>query len=355
MLAALLFVIFSLPSFALALTQAYCSSQNTASGSAVLSTFQSNGLCHDKCQNDGWALAVVQDKSCWCSNYIPADQHPITSCDLSCPGFPAENCGSVDNGLFGYIALSKSPSGTRGVAGSTQKVAYGFSGVRTQTVIDAVEVDQTITSDDAATQAPSSSQAPKAPSGTTPVVSVQVITVSGSAVTQTVTSTPSSGQALQKTHSSKPATGIIVAATIGSILGLLALAVLVFFLRRMRKRAQQTGGGYESSSGGLMNRNTSVHSKSGLLASASSVPRLTVRGVDSSPSSGSPVDPMAERRHSRPMFFDSRLDPNALLAHDNGSRTSVRTIEDSRDYTRPLKITIDRVCFVYTFSVFMGL
>lgn len=41
------------------------------------------------------------------------------SCNQNCPGYPFEQCGSQSAGLFGYIALNKSPSGTIGSSGTT--------------------------------------------------------------------------------------------------------------------------------------------------------------------------------------------------------------------------------------------
>jgi len=119
------------------LTQEYCSTENTgASNGACMNdtphfseitfadsltaywTWQSNGWCSTHCQDD-YAFAIVQGNNCWCSNYIPADQSSVSDCSDKCPGFPAESCGSLNNDLFGYVALSKSPSGTMGAASST--------------------------------------------------------------------------------------------------------------------------------------------------------------------------------------------------------------------------------------------
>lgn len=66
----------------------------------------------------------MQYQNCWCSNYAPADQSNVSQCNTNCPGYPDENCGNQDQGLYGYIALNKSPSGTAGgsspTASSTQ-------------------------------------------------------------------------------------------------------------------------------------------------------------------------------------------------------------------------------------------
>lgn len=119
-----------------ALTQQYCSSQNTGADSSpgmilrllgvnvantlliVQYNFQSNGACQTTCE--GYAFAVVQYKSCWCSNYVPADTTSTSSCSVACPGYPYENCGDEAAGLFGYVALGPAPSGTQGSTSSEE-------------------------------------------------------------------------------------------------------------------------------------------------------------------------------------------------------------------------------------------
>lgn len=117
-----------------ALTQTYCSSQNTGSDNLqgmlprlvhvasdntniVLDTytFQSNGHCHDECNSD-YAYAIVQGKNCWCSNYAPADQQDVSNCDTVCPGYGYESCGNSDDNLYGYIKLDLAASGTKGAS-----------------------------------------------------------------------------------------------------------------------------------------------------------------------------------------------------------------------------------------------
>lgn len=58
---------------------AYCASINTASSEANSSTYQSEGLCYDYCNDDGYALGVLQDKDCWCSNYVPDSGDQVDS------------------------------------------------------------------------------------------------------------------------------------------------------------------------------------------------------------------------------------------------------------------------------------
>lgn len=120
------------------LSQQYCSSENTGSDftpgewnhprrqpssevdlRADNSIYMSNGKCFDYCQAD-YAFAIVQWKNCWCSNYIPRDQQSTGNCNQQCPGYPGDLCGNQGQGLYGYIALSKAPSGTAGAISSAQ-------------------------------------------------------------------------------------------------------------------------------------------------------------------------------------------------------------------------------------------
>lgn len=77
------------------------------------SIYQSNGLCFDTCK-DQYAFAVVQYQNCWCSNIVPSQQVDVGDCSEQCPGYPDELCGNRGSGLYGYVALSRAPSGTAG-------------------------------------------------------------------------------------------------------------------------------------------------------------------------------------------------------------------------------------------------
>lgn len=111
----------------------YCSKQNTATNQAACRFFtprffymliiatdsyewQSNGECHDHClQQGGSSFFVLQDKQCWCSDYIPADQRDIGDCSETCPGFPSENCGKAGQ-YYIYVNLNGNPKGTAGAS-----------------------------------------------------------------------------------------------------------------------------------------------------------------------------------------------------------------------------------------------
>ena len=56
---------------------------------------------------------------------MPGSTQPVDDCNQACPGYPNDHCGSIPNGLFGYIALAVSPSST--AAGSMSTVCLSFS------------------------------------------------------------------------------------------------------------------------------------------------------------------------------------------------------------------------------------
>ena len=88
--------------------------------------YQSNGACFQSCL-DSYAFAIVQGQECWCSNYIPANTVSTSSCNEDCPGYPSDKCGSASAGLYGYIALKKSPSGTAGGASTSSSNSAAIS------------------------------------------------------------------------------------------------------------------------------------------------------------------------------------------------------------------------------------
>lgn len=105
----------------------YCSSQNTGSDEGpYYNIYNSMGACSTKCQNQ-YALAVVQGKNCWCTNYIPADQASTSDCSAQCPGYPDDLCGNPEKGLYGYVPLDKAPLGTAGAASSAQSTVSTLS------------------------------------------------------------------------------------------------------------------------------------------------------------------------------------------------------------------------------------
>ncbi|KAK3078502.1 hypothetical protein LTS18_007347, partial [Coniosporium uncinatum] len=307
---------------------------------------------------------------CWCSNIAPADTTDVSNCNKPCPGFPYENCGS-DNGLFGYIALSMSPSGTAAASTptSTEEPAPPTSTEEpaTSTSTEEPTTSPTPSTTDAPPPPPSTSAPPPSSSTTvaapvpiittatvtpirqpittwtpTPVTSVQLVTISGSAITQTVTNTPTSPSealnAQQKSPQGGISSGAIAGAVVASILGTLAIVgVLLFFCigRRTDQIAPTAADQEAHASTNNFHRNASVLSKMGLLekrppptATSSTLRNSTVEGPDSRTAT------MSERRHSGPVFVDQRLNPTLMFAHENGSRASMMTIEDNQDYGR---------------------
>jgi hypothetical protein len=136
------------------------------------------------------------------------------------------------------------------------------------------------------------------------------------------------------------APGYIAAAVIAAFFGLAFIAGALFLCWRRRNRRED--GEIKGASSRDMQRNISVHSKAGLL-DKTYVPtintRISTHGLDMNSSDGTtPVSPMSERRKSQPLMYDQRLNPNALMVNDNGSHTSLRTLDDHRDYGRMLKV-----------------
>lgn len=108
--------------------------------------YQSNGACKTQCQGN-YAFGIVQDKNCWCSNYVPGNLVPASYCNATCPGYPDDLCGNLANGYFGYIAVGRSPSGTIGLSSSTTSTS-------TSTLVSTNAASRTTTSGLHAQQSP---------------------------------------------------------------------------------------------------------------------------------------------------------------------------------------------------------
>lgn len=302
-----------------ALTIEYCSSLNTASTSKNSSVFQSNGLCHNFCQ-DSYAFAVLQYDGCWCSNYAPGTT--TTGCDTQCPGYPPDYCGGTN--LYGYIALSLAPSGTEGASStaipSTSAAAQSSTSSTVRT-----------TSSSPASQS-SSTWTP------TPVTSLETVTGQIRTVTVTPTVPPTSGGSTAITKDNKSGGGLSTGAAVGLTIGLVALvaiisAIIYFCIRkRNQEKAEEyddmdrrgSSAGIGSLGGPVPSRTMSENSRFVLGTDG----RQVIESWEAGDEPGS--------RRSRLMPVDPRLDPFAPVYQrgENKSRESVNTIRDEHDYSR---------------------
>lgn len=135
------------------------------------------------------------------------------------------------------------------------------------------------------------------------------------------------------------APGYIAVAVIAGVFGIAFIFGCLWLCWR-RKQSEEDRELHDGTSR-AMQRNTSVHSKAGLLANRPNLPALSTRQSSNVVLTGSdPASPlsMSERRKSQPLMYDQRLNPNALMSNDNGSHTSLQTLDDHRDYGRMLKV-----------------
>jgi len=327
------------------------------------------GRCFDQC-NGGFAFAIVQDNNCWCSDYIPANQVSTGDCNVACPGYPDDLCGNSAEGLYGYVKLSKAAAGTAGASSSPATTSTSSAGRTSLSSTQELAIDETTPTPivpivytpsssfvSTSSQSQQSSSSPRStPSPLPPTTSIQTITQGGSTIVQIMTVTPTAPATAnlpaQQRGSGGISGGLIAAAVVASILGVALIGALVWFFMRKRRRDNDDHDekygdiNDDPSSPSNLNRNISTHSKAGLLdrgyntAAAARMSRVSsTNGPEMSSTDGiSPVTPNSERRSSRLVMYDQRLNPNALMVIDNGSRTSLNTLDDHRDYGRQLKI-----------------
>lgn len=248
---------------------AYCASFNTASTNANYSRYQSNGLCSEFCQNHSYA--IVQDTSCWCSDYTPASSTTtdIDDCDKPCPGYPADLCGGDD--LYGYIFMDQTPAGTKDASSSTTSKATSTESSATG--------------------------------------SIATITTGG--VVQTVTRAPdgSTVKSSRKGLSTGAAVGIAVGVIV-AVLGVSALVLFMWWKKRKEKRAAEAADpSPRSSSAGMVST----------MASMGEVGQAGTRR-------GSKFIPIDDR-----MEFNATL---YNRGDGNPSSDSVNSLRDNMDYSR---------------------
>ncbi|KAL2002458.1 hypothetical protein VTN02DRAFT_6725 [Thermoascus thermophilus] len=289
------------PTPAAALDVAYCSPLNTGSSfKADVSTFQSNGLCHDTCNAD-YAFAVLQGNSCWCTNYAPGQTTDVSNCADGCPGYPSDNCGSVSKDLFAYIEMTNhAPSGT-----------IGSTATQTTTSSSVTSVSSVSTT---LTTAP-----------TKPTLSVQ--TVAGQPVTITVKNpgaTASSTPPPTSHHGSSLSGGAIAGIVIGALAGAGILLGLLFWFCFVRRR-------YANPDAPDLHNHTLLDGRRHSKGSQMSLMRNLYDHGSSpgGPGSSSPID------HPVPAFTDSRMKKDAVL-YPNGNHHSTISLQDNQDYSRPI-------------------
>ncbi|KAK8161707.1 hypothetical protein IWX90DRAFT_278057 [Phyllosticta citrichinensis] len=366
------------------LSQTYCSGQNTgASNFQDTFTFQSNGHCYNECK-EKFAFAIVQGKNCWCSNYAPSDQEDPTKCDTTCPGYGYENCGNSDDNLYGYIRADTPISGT--VAASTaaktsDQSSATFVPPTTRVDTKTVAVDHTVSKLITVIPSPSFTSTSTTPSSTqtsessgestssaattessaksestlstsvkfsSAVTSVTVVTQGGNVITQTVTSVPGANST---SAGSRPASknsvsgGQVAGAVVGGLAGVALIVGIATWILLRRRNAQNAGRDENGDGNHPPQRNVSTLSRTGLLKSAerdysTTLPPINTRHSSNDPSGTETMTPMSERdrRNSRPVFLDPRLNPYPYHVDNNNSHISIVSIEDNRDYTRTLNV-----------------
>ncbi|KAI0415616.1 hypothetical protein F5X98DRAFT_211452 [Xylaria grammica] len=317
------------------LTIEYCASDNTAATATNSSIWQSNGLCHDFCVDKSYAFAILQEHDCWCSNYVPAESSQVDTdeCNDSCPGWQDDTCGAT--GLYGYIALDTSPSGTADASSSTSTSTEQTS---TTTVDTSSTVTSTVHSTISTSTASSTlsekssttSTTHETTSPTTPTTSVKTVTAGGTVSLETVTVTPTSaiGSGAGSDTGSGSSTGqsgLSSGATAGIAIGVVAIVAILAgigaFVYLQRKKHQ-----HEEE---LASRPHSHLSGSQGVMSTPTTTMASVWDGGENMSTG--------RRSSRLMPHDPRMDPfatNIYTRFENKSRESINTLQDNQDYSR---------------------
>jgi cell wall integrity and stress response component len=144
------------------------------------------------------------------------------------------------------------------------------------------------------------------------------------------------------TSGKKMSSGSVVAIAVAVVIAAIVLlvALLVGFCCWRRKRTANSPYADDEPSEHVPQRNTSVMSKAGLLGPSSS--NTTTPPGESPPHRHRPPPQpvLAEHRNSRLMVFDQRLNPTAFMQHDDSSRASFVSMQDNRDYTRTLNVSL---------------
>ncbi|KAJ3560173.1 hypothetical protein NPX13_g9397 [Xylaria arbuscula] len=322
----------------------YCASMNTADTPTNSSTWQSNGLCHDYCVDLSYAFAILQEHDCWCSNYVPAESSQVDSgeCSDTCPGWTPDTCGA--DGLYGYIALDLSPSGTAEASSSTSTSTKQTTTTEeppntvtvtvdspTSTTTSSSTTSSTTADSDTTTSQTSKTTKTADTTISTPTTSIKTVTAGGTISYQTVTVAPTTtpdggngaGSSADTSGTTKSSQGLSSGAAAGVAIGVLALVAIIagvivfFWLRRKRHRQEQL--------------NSRPHSGLSGSQGVMSTPTTTMASIwdGENTSTG--------RRSSRLMPHDPRMDPfttNIYARFENKSRESINTLQDNQDYSR---------------------
>ncbi|KAG0155788.1 hypothetical protein PDIDSM_2961 [Penicillium digitatum] len=296
---------------------AYCASENTGSSfSAVSNIYQSNGACQITCAN--YALGILQGKRCWCSNVAPSDasQSDTSECNSSCPGYPADSCGSASKGVFAYVEIMGNDVTSTAGDSQTSTTTSSSSSASTSTSTSTSTLSSTSTSTSSTTSDHTTSTSATLSVQTNSGGQVKTITVSGSS--STAGASADSAPASTSHTSSKLSGGSIAGIVIGVLGGLALIGALIFLILFYRKRAravspipsqdmaEDRNGRGSSFMGGLFPAGNGQGSAGG-----------------STPA------------RSGTIFTDRRMKTNTVI-YPNGARDSSVSLQDNEDYSRPV-------------------
>ncbi|KAF3902927.1 hypothetical protein AA313_de0210153 [Arthrobotrys entomopaga] len=318
----------------------YCSKQNTAGNYPVFTDiYQSDGKCHDHCVAD-YAFAIVLWQNCWCSDYAPTDTQPLSDCKDGCPGFPNDTCGNRKENYYNYIELDRLPSSLTNLPSSTSVRSSRLPQPGTETVSVSVSVDVTVTYTPPPPSAQSETNPPTTDQPTTPIVSVVTVLGSQSTVTITPSATGTGANSFQvnaeKSNDLFSDAGRVAGVFVGIGATVIAIIALVFVLRKRRNDRRKSVDSSHHPEMGMSGPGSPTMGTTGS-SSPNTRPRSTstlgfVGGLhDKTPAITTTGFTETER------VTDQRLDPNQIwmrFDNDNGSRVSLRSLQDNQDYSR---------------------
>ncbi|KAK2875069.1 hypothetical protein FQN49_001809 [Arthroderma sp. PD_2] len=336
----------------------YCAKLNTGSSfDSVVDGFQSIGACQKTCR-DKYAFAILQGKTCWCSNAAPGNTVSTDNCNQNCPGYPDDKCGSVSEGLYGYIVLDKSPTTTIGSSSmttssvSSNQFSPSFSTITTRhlssNTIVFIESSRSPVGETHSPALQSQSPAPqetdtqpqstqmiltqiptKSSSSTSVTQTASVTTIKGQITTITVPNGPVQTGSPSEGENSPPAlTGGAIA---GIIIGTLAAfgifaAIILWFCCFRRRQQTKIDDGYRSP----------FHESPVPQPIFESTLSSRVPAMRSTPVNGATAGRRGSTaRLSIPAFTDHRMKKDAMV-YANGGRHSNVSLQDNQDYSRPV-------------------